>query len=323
MPTRILDRDQVARCLTMRETVTAVEAAFRAFAQGEATMPPKVYLPIPEVDGDFRAMPARFGDYAGLKWVSSHPHNPRVHGLPAVIAVFILSDPRDARPLAIMDGTILTERRTGAAAAVASRWLAHAHTTVGFLGCGAQARAILDAHRAVFGDGFEVLAHDRDPAMAAAFASHAGGRAVSLEAVSAVDILNTITPSRAPIVRAEHLLPHTHVNAMGADAPGKRELSLDVLKGARVFVDDPGQALHSGEVNVPVHEGTYAADELAGTLGEVIAGRLARGPGRTVFDSTGLGIQDVAAAAVAFERARRSGIGLELALSETTDIEFQ
>jgi alanine dehydrogenase len=315
MPTRILDRDQVARCLSMNDTVAAVEAAFRAFANGEATMPPKVYLSIPEVGGDFRAMPARFGDYAGLKWVSSHPRNPGEHGLPAVIAVFILSDPRDARPLAIMDGTVLTERRTGAAAAVASRWLAHAHATVGFIGCGAQAHAILEAHRAVFGDDFQVLAYDRDPAIAAAFTARAGGRVVSLEEVSAVDILNTITPSRAPVVRADHLLAHTHVNAMGADAPGKRELSLDVLKGAAVFVDDLGQALHSGEVNVPVHDGSYAAEELAGTLGEVIAGWLARGPGRTVFDSTGLGIQDVAAAAVVYERARAEGIGLELELA--------
>src|SRR5690606_16382650 len=108
MTTRILDRDEVARCLPMRAAVEAVESAFRAFALGQATMPPKVYLPVPEVDGDFRAMPARFGSYAGLKWVSSHPRNPRDRGLPAVIAVFILSDPMDARPLAIMDGTVLT-----------------------------------------------------------------------------------------------------------------------------------------------------------------------------------------------------------------------
>jgi alanine dehydrogenase len=298
----------------MNDAVEAVEAAFRAFSLGEATMPPKVYLSIPEVEGDFRAMPARFGEYAGLKWVSSHPWNPRDHGLPAVIAVFILSDPKTAEPLAIMDATALTERRTGAAAAVASRWLASAHETIGFVGCGAQARSALEAHRVVFGDAFEVLAHDRDPAVAAAFAAHAGGRVATLEEVSGVDILNTITPSRAPVVRAEQLLAHTHVNAMGADAPGKQELSLDVLRSARVFVDDPNQALHSGEVNVPIHEGSYAAEELAGTLGDVIVGRVARGGGRTIFDSTGLAIQDVAAAAAAFERARAEGVGVEIDL---------
>lgn len=298
----------------MRDAVEAVEEAFRAFALGEASMPPKVYLPIPEVQGDFRAMPARFSRYAGLKWVSSHTRNPRNHGLPAVIAVFVLSDPETALPLALMDATALTERRTGAAAAVASRHLAKAHAKIGFVGCGAQARSVLEAHRVVFGDGFEVLAYDKDPAAAEAFADEAGGRVASLEEASAVDVLNTLTPSRTPIVEADALLPHTHINAMGADAPGKRELALDVLLSASVYVDDPKQALHSGEVNVPVRDGVYVEADLAGTLGEVIAGLVARGEGRTIFDSTGLAIQDVAAAARAFERARLQGLGLDVDL---------
>lgn len=316
MHPRILARDAVLSCLSSQDAVDAVTAAFLAHARGEASMPPKVYLDLPDVPGDFRAMPARFGDYAGIKWVSSHPENPARHGLPAIVAVFILSDPHTAMPLAIMDGSSLTALRTGAAAAVASRALASAQGTVGFLGCGAQARAALDAHRAVFGEGFEVLACDRDPKAAEAFAAHAGGRAVGLEEVCRVDILNTLTPSRTPLVRAAHLLPHTHINAMGADAPGKQELHVDVLRGAAVFVDDLEQASHSGEINVPLHEGQLEISALAGTLGQVLAEGHARARAgeRTVFDSTGLGVQDVAVAARIFERAASLGLGFEAAL---------
>ena len=311
METLLLDREQVLSCLSFEDAVRVIEEAFAAFGRGETAMPAKVYLEIPEVGGDFRAMPARCGDYAGIKWVASHPENPTVRGLPQIIAVFILNDPATALPLAIMDGTALTERRTGAAAAIASKYLASAHKTLGFLGCGIQAQAILNAHRVLFGEDLEILAADRDEAAAARFAERNGGRAVPVSEIGKVDVLNTTTPSRSPILEAANLLPHTHINAIGADAPGKRELGESVLEGLRIVVDDVHQASHSGEINVPLSEGRLKLDAILGNLGQVVAGIVdaRRGEGRSLFDSTGLAIQDVVAAACAYENAKARGIG--------------
>ncbi|MEO0815163.1 MAG: ornithine cyclodeaminase family protein, partial [Myxococcota bacterium] len=121
--TLILTRAQLESIATMPMALEAVEEAFRLMAEGGAEMPAKVYLELPEHHGDFRAMPARLGTRAGLKWVNSHPENPTRHGLPSVIGLYVLSDPATALPLAIMDGTSLTALRTGAAAGVASRYL--------------------------------------------------------------------------------------------------------------------------------------------------------------------------------------------------------
>src|SRR5438105_678803 len=124
--TLILSHSDVRSVIAMKEAVPAIEQAFAAHANGTAKMPSKVYLSLDQHHGDFRAMPAYFPDppTAGVKWVNSHPKNPEKHGLPAVMAVYVLSDPDTAAPLAIMDGTVLTAARTGAAAAVASKYLA-------------------------------------------------------------------------------------------------------------------------------------------------------------------------------------------------------
>ena len=126
MSTRILTQKDVKRAITMPRAIAAVEEALGAYHRGEAQMPPKVYLPLDEFNGDFRAMPAYFGKAAGVKWVNSHPDNTKKHQLPTVMGIYILNDPQTALPLAVLDGTYLTAMRTGAAAAVAvgSRWKA-------------------------------------------------------------------------------------------------------------------------------------------------------------------------------------------------------
>ena len=159
--TRILTRADVARVADMKDAVEAVTEAFAAQAKGTAQMPPKVYLDLPEHDGDFRAMPASLGDAAGVKWVNSHPKNPERFDLPSVMGVYVLSDPASAYPAAILDATLLTALRTGAAAGVASKHLAIASPkTVGFVGAGVQARYLHGAHQAVFGDAFELTTVD-------------------------------------------------------------------------------------------------------------------------------------------------------------------
>jgi alanine dehydrogenase len=312
--TLILSQSDVASVLEMKAAVVAVERAFRAHGAGDALMPAKVYLPLPQHHGDFRAMPAYFDGSAGVKWVNAHPENPKRHGLPSVLAVYILSDPETAAPLAIMDGTLLTAVRTGAAAAVASKHLGKgAPRKVGFIGSGVQARFLLEAHRAVFPDGFEILAADVATEAALRFATEVGGRAVAIEEAAACEVVCTATPSRSPIVRREWVRAGTHINALGADAPGKQELDPRILQDAKVVIDDWEQATESGEVNVPIHLGIFSRASIHATLGEVLAGKKAgrEGDEITVFDSTGLAIQDLAVAKLVYDAARARNLGFE------------
>jgi alanine dehydrogenase len=317
--TLVLTRKDLEPLCTMELALDAVEEAFRAHGEGRARMPSKVYLPLPEYGGDFRAMPAFLGGAAGVKWVNSHPDNPKKHGLPAVTGVYILSDPETAQPLAIMDATLLTAMRTGAAAGVATQYLlGRTPRRVSFVGCGVQARPLLAAHRVKWPE-IEVLCADMVPAAAQAFAAEVGGRVVSIEEAAGADVVNTSTPSTRPVIERAWVKQGTHLNAMGADGPGKQELDGRLLHEARVFVDDMEQATHSGEVNVPMHHGEYSRLQLAGTLGEVIAGKLPARPGDaaqaiTIFDSTGLAIQDVALARRLYQAARARGVGQPVAL---------
>ncbi|RLB41353.1 MAG: ornithine cyclodeaminase family protein [Deltaproteobacteria bacterium] len=316
MKTLVLTRADVEQVSTMELAVAAVERAFAGFGRGEASMPPKVYLPIEDHDGDFRAMPARLGNSAGIKWVNVHAQNRKRYGLPTVMAVYILNDPANAFPLAVMDGTLLTALRTGAAGAVASKYLAKSDAkTVSFIGCGVQANTLHGAHQVIL-DGFESLAYDRNVATAQRFADRVGARVVSLEDAARADIVCTATPSRTPFVQAQWIRSGAHINAMGADAPGKQELSTKTLNRAAVYIDDIHQATASGEINVPLSTGDFSLDDIAGTLGEVVAGILPRPDedATTLFDSTGLAVQDVSLARAIYETAKSQSIGREIDL---------
>jgi len=313
--TRVLTQSDVRSLVDMGAAVAAIEKAFAAHGRGETQMPVKVYLELAEFDGDFRAMPAYFDGSAGVKWVNAHPRNPERYGIPSVLGMYILSDPKTALPLAVMDATLLTAVRTGAAAAVASKYLARGDAaSVGFVGSGVQARTLLEALRVVF-PAFEVVAADASEAAARGFAEECGGRVGTIAEAAACDILCTATPVRQPIVRREWIRPGTHINAMGADAHGKQELETEILLAAKVVVDDWEQACGSGEVNVPLHEGALRREQIHAALGEVVAGTR---PGResaqeiTVFDSTGLAVQDVALARLVYEQARQRNAGIEV-----------
>jgi alanine dehydrogenase len=289
-------------------------------------MPAKIYLDLPEFKGDFRAMPAYIPSLraAGVKWVSSHSANPE-KGLPAVIAVLILSDPETAEPLAVMDATHLTLMRTGAAGGVAARHLSREDSHVlALVGAGVQSHAQLDAIRLVR-PVRQVRISDPNQAAVRSFMDHFGADpeleiaicAETRDAVAGADIVVTTTPSRKPVVQRAWIGDDVHINAIGADAVGKQELETAILRDARVFIDDREQALHSGEVNVPVSNGAWSADNLAGSLGEVVAGRgegRTRGGGITVFDSTGLAVQDMAVARSVYDRAIEEGVGRSLPL---------
>jgi len=317
--TLILSARDVRSILSMKDAVRAVELAFADHALGRAQMPPKVYLALDAYAGDFRAMPS-FIDAspdmpaaAGVKWVNSHPENPARFGLPSVMGIYVLSDPATALPLAIMDATVLTAARTGAAAAVASSYLAKKDPkSIGFVGSGVQARWLLDAHRVIYGDTLKVVAADVRAEAAEAFAKEVSGVVGSIADAAGCDIVCTSTPARSPVVQRGWVRPGAHINAMGADGPGKQELDPAILADAVVVIDEHHQATHSGEVNVPITQGIYREEQLFATLGAVISGakKLERSPDLiTMFDSTGLAIQDVALARVLYAAAKAKGVG--------------
>jgi len=340
METLLLDAGTVASHTPMTAVVDAVETAFAAHARGDAVMPPKTYVDLPQYDGDFRSMPAYLRgdgversstdtdsrsqtgddwDAAGVKWVNSHPNNRARHALPTVMGTMIYSDPETAFPLAIMDGTTLTTRRTGAAAAVATDHLAVRDArTLGLVGAGVQSHAQLDAILTVRPIETVIVADadaDRAREFVEAVSDRVTARVGSIAEAAACDVLSTVTPVEEPIV--ETVGDHTHVNAVGADAAGKHELADDLLTSAKIVVDDREQCVHSGEINVPYSEGVLTDDDIHATLGEVIVGEATSrtdADGVTVFDSTGLAIQDVAAAHVAYERAAAAGAGVSFDL---------
>ncbi|WP_435362910.1 ornithine cyclodeaminase family protein [Haloarchaeobius sp. DYHT-AS-18] len=314
MQTHLLDGDDVQQYSPMTALVSAIEDAFAAYETGDAQMPPKSYIDLPQYNGDFRSMPAYMdaGDWdaAGIKWVNVHPDNPSEFDLPTVMGTMIYSDPETGFPLAIMDGTELTMRRTGAAAAVATDYLAvEDASSLGIVGAGVQSYTQVEAIAAVR-DIEEVVVSDLDEARVAAFIDafedEFDVREGSIAEAASCDVLSTVTPVESPIVSAEDLGEHTHINAMGADAEGKHELADEVLLNAKLIIDDYDQTTHSGEINVPFHEGVLSDDDIDGQIGEIVTGKIeGRTPedGVTVFDSTGLAIQDVAAAHVVYEAA--------------------
>lgn len=318
METIVLTRRDVESIISMKEAINAVEEAFRLYATSKAIMPPKVYLTLE--DGDFRAMPSYLMGYAGVKWVNSHPKNPE-KGLPTVMAVFILNDPKNGFPLAIMDATFLTSLRTGAAGGVAAKHLARENSKVfGFIGCGKQAMFQLLAIKEIF-DIELVKAYDISERAELVFKEFCKKEGIECMITNAketcnCDVLITTTPSTSPVVKKDWIKEGTHINAIGADAPGKQELEIEILKKSKIVVDDLEQALHGGEVNVAHSLGIIRRENIYATLGEIVAGikKGREGNEITIFDSTGLAIQDLAVAKVVYEKAVKKDLGIKIEL---------
>lgn len=314
METLLLNSAAVDQNAPMDRVIAAVEDAFVAYEEGNAQMPAKSYIDLPQYEGDFRSMPAYLdaGDWdaAGVKWVNVHTRNPEEFDLPTVMGTMVYSEPENAFPLAIMDGTELTMKRTGAAAAVATDHLAvEDASSLGIIGAGVQAYTQLEAiaeirdiETVVVSD----LDEDRVRRFIETFEDRFTIRAGPVDEAAGCDVLSTVTPVEDPIVQAADVGDHTHINAMGADAEGKHELADELLLDAKVVIDDHEQCTHSGEINVPYAAGTLTDDDIYGEIGRIVTGKIAGrtdDDGVTVFDSTGLAIQDVAAAHVVYEYA--------------------
>lgn len=317
MPTLILTRRDTMELLKMKDVINAVEQGFRDWTQGNGIMPPKAYLQVK--DGDFRAMPASLPGAAGIKWVNVHPGNPAM-GLPTVMAVLICNDPVTGYPLAIMDATDITAFRTGATSAIASRYLARKNSkTLGVVGAGRQAFTQILALLEYFS--FQkIKAYDISPKVTDHLISSLPGQPIVtsslIEAVQS-DIVCTVTPARQPVVKQEWILPGTHINAVGADAEGKEELEPTIVKMSKVVVDDIRQSVKAGEINVPITKGLYTQHDVYGTLGELVTNQK-RGRANeseiTIFDSTGVAIEDIAVAHMLYKTAGKKKIGLSLNL---------
>jgi ornithine cyclodeaminase/alanine dehydrogenase-like protein (mu-crystallin family) len=301
----VLDHDAVLAAVAPADAIARTREAFLAHRRGEWVMPAKVYLEVPP-QGDFRAMPALGGGLAILKWVSSFPGNPQ-RGLPTVLGVLVVSDAETSQPLAILDARSVTALRTGAVAPVASRALAAAGASlVGIVGCGLHGAWVA---RCMAADGYGPgVCFDPRPEVAQAVADELGWTTGTREEALACDVVCCVTPGAEVVVDASDLRPGLHLNMLGADGPGKAEATVGAVASCALFCDEWAQASHGGELTGAVEEGLVERDDVT-DLGAVLAGEAPGRPGPdavTLFDSTGLAIQDLAIAAAALE-AHRDG----------------
>ena len=292
----------VERAVSPHEAYDAVKAAFVAHARGEWTMLPKLYVTNYPA-GDFRAMPALGGGHALLKWVTSFPGNP-AKGLPTVTGLVLLSNAETGQLEAILDAAAVTALRTAAAAVIAAETLCRSGAeSTAVIGCGVNGAATARMFRAL---GSDVALWDVDETRAAAVAKRLGAHvAASLAEALAADIVATVTPGRDVLFPAGSLREGQHVSLMGADGPGKAEVAVAELERADLFCDDWEQASHGGELAAGVLAGVVTRDRVT-EIGLVLAGEA---DGRrsasdiTLFDSTGLAIQDLAIAKAALAKA--------------------
>jgi alanine dehydrogenase len=304
----VLDYDAVLAGVSPKGAIEHVREALLRHHAGDWVMPAKVYLESPPF-GDFRAMPARGDGLALLKWITSFPGNP-AHGLPTVTGIVCLSDASNGQPLMLLDARSVTALRTGAVAAVAAQALARADASrVGLIGCGLHgawvARCMVAAG---YGPG---VCFDPNPAAELSWAVGSREEAVGC------DVVCCVTPGATIVVEAGDLRPGQHLNMLGADGPGKAEASIEAVRACELFCDEWAQASHGGELTGAVEAGVVSRADVK-ELGAVLAGEQ---PGRasqesvSLFDSTGLAIQDLAvakAALAAFNEGRVSGQTLVL-----------
>ncbi|HEU0246923.1 MAG TPA: ornithine cyclodeaminase family protein [Gaiellaceae bacterium] len=298
----------VETAVSPHEAYDAVRNAFVAHARGEWSMPPKVYVTNYPA-GDFRAMPAIGEGHALLKWVTSFPGN-RARGLPTVTGLVVLSDSEDGRLLALLDAAAVTALRTAAAGVLAAGTLCRAEaSSYAVVGCGvngAETVRMLVAH------GAEPIVWDVDESRRRLVADRLGARAAANAAEAlACEVVLTVTPGAEVLYPDGSLAPGQHVSLMGADGPGKAEVAVAELSRAHLFCDDWEQASHGGELAAGVDSGVVRREDVT-ELGAVLVGAAdgRRSAGDiTLFDSTGLAIQDLAIAKAAY--ARRDELNLQ------------
>lgn len=328
--TLILSRTDMMGLLTPAEYVDCVEHAFRMHGLGRVYMEPKGHIVLDRYKGEWEVMPSYIEEpeAAACKWVSIREDNTK-YELPAVFSILVYTHPETGFPLAICDGSYHTLMRTGASAAVSAKWLARTDSSVlAIIGTGSVAQGTLATCDAVF-EWSEVRVWSRTQASVDRFLQSEQPKfphltiegSIDLErAVRGADVVVTGTHARGWIVDDTWIEPGTHIAALGADLAGEQELHPAILQRARIFVDDIRQCVPDGEINVALREGLIAEGDVAGEIGKVICGEL---EGRqsdeqiTVFDSTGIALQDSATVPLEYERAVAAGVGIEKKMIST------
>jgi ornithine cyclodeaminase len=322
---RVLGAQALRHALPMTETIEAVKRAFAAYSSGEATQPQRLSVAVPPGDNVLLVKPALLPDRAlGAKLISVFPGNAEL-GLPLISGLVLLFDPATGGPVGLCDGGALTAVRTGAASGAATDLLARPDARIGaVIGCGVQGRTqalAIDTVRPLEeirlfdldSDGVDALVDEMAPQLSARLV-----KAGSVDhAVAGADVVCTATPATEPVIRGEWLSAGAHLNGVGSFTPKMREIDSAAVARARIVVDSRSAALaEAGELIAAAGAGlTDPADWVE--LGEIVNG--AR-PGRetddelTFFKSVGLAVQDMAAAALAFERAAELGLGDEIDL---------
>lgn len=326
MNTRILTRSDIADLLSVEDCIRAVEDAFRLHAEGRSLGSGVLSLHVEGGAFHIKAAGLHLGrSYFAAKINGNFFHNIERFGMPRIQGAVILADAENGFPLAILDSSEITIRRTGAATAVAAKHLARPDSrVVTIIGCGNQGRISLRALRALFPID-KAFVFDLDSSRAERFAGELGSELkMSITAVGdfadgtrVSDICVTCTPSREAFLRREHVARGAFIAAVGADSSEKQEIDPELLASSRLFVDHLEQCATFGDLQHALARGVMTRDDVAGELGEVIA--RAR-PGRTsreevvIFDSTGMALQDVAAAAIVYERSIEAdrGVGVQL-----------
>jgi len=318
----ILSQNEVKSCLPMSEAIRAVREAYIAFAKGLVKMPPVMHLDVSQYNGEVDIKSGYIEDLGliGTKIASGFYDNYKL-GLPPGIAIIILMDLKTSMPVAIMDGTYVTAYRTGAAGAVAAKVLARKDSEIiGVVGAGTQARMQILALQEVFSlkkvKVWDINTTERDKYVE----EMSEQLKIAIEpaediknAVTETDIIVTVTPSRKALVMKEWIQEGVHINAIGADGPGKQELDPFIVKRAdKVVVDSLNQCRIIGEIQHALADGLITEDDVYAEIGEILIGeKIGRETSEeiTLFDATGLAAQDIAAANIVFKQAKEKGIG--------------
>ncbi|HMG34020.1 MAG TPA: ornithine cyclodeaminase family protein [Blastocatellia bacterium] len=326
--TLLLNRGEVANLLTIEECMVAVEEAFRLHAEGKTTKPE--VLGIHAQDGVFHIKAGLLNlgrSYFAAKTNSNFPHNVRRYDLPLIQGVIVLCDADNGYPLALMDSMEITVIRTGAATGVATKYLARNDASVVTIcGCGNQGRISLKAI-AKLRPISRAYAWDLDYRQAQRFADELSDKlAVTIDPINDLsnaakdsDICITCTPSKEPFLKREFVSPGTFIAAVGADSDDKQELEPGLIADNKVVVDLLDQCAVIGELHHALKAGLLTRQQVDAELGEIISGKKA---GREsddeiiIFDSTGTALQDVAAAAIVYEKALSNGAGVVINLAE-------
>ena len=323
MKTLLLKKEEVSRLICIKDVIDTVEEAYIAFNSDQVEQPDYmgIHLPSPRGEIDFKLGYYKANEMISMKTSSGgFINNPAAHGVPSSMGNILLFDARSGALLCIMDGSLITGLRTGAAGAVSVKALARKNAKkITSIGTGNQARMQIRAIAEIMKIE-EIHAWDNDPDTLSKYKTDIEGEfgipvtmAITKgEAVQQADILITTTRGKGSLVEADWVKPGTHIIAIGTDQKGKQELDPEIFRNAKVVVDSISQCAEKGETWHPLSKNVISIDEIHGEIGEILLGRK---PGRetedevTIFDSTGMAIQDNTTASKIYRNAMERNVG--------------